>query len=159
MSIITDGIHVPASQGSTVWFNGDVLTVKLTGEETGGNVGLIRASVPPGGGPAAHTHTHADETFYLIDGELEFLDGNRIFTAGPGDAVFIPRTVRHRFRNVGVNHASILFFYTPGGAERLFLEGGDKPQPGVHVQPWGPERIDENLLALLDKHDTQIAPE
>lgn len=24
-------IHMPAKQGTTVWFNGDVLTVKMTG--------------------------------------------------------------------------------------------------------------------------------
>jgi hypothetical protein len=50
----------------------------------------------------------------------------------------------------------MLFFYTPGGAEQLFVEGGDEPQPGVQVQPWGPERIDERLLSLLDKYDTQL---
>lgn len=56
----------------------------------------------------------------------------------------------------GLVHASMLFFYTPGGAEQLFVEGGDEPQPGVQVQPWGPERIDERLLSLLDKYDTQL---
>jgi mannose-6-phosphate isomerase-like protein (cupin superfamily) len=159
MSIATSGLHVPSSTGTTVWFNGDVLTVKLTAADTGGNVGLIKASVPPGGGPAAHVHDQADESFYLIDGELEFLDGDRIFIAGPGDAVFIPRTVRHRFRNVSVATASMIFFYTPGGAEGLFVDGGDEPRPGVQAQPWGPERIDDKLLALLDKYDTRVAPE
>jgi len=36
------------------------------------------------------------------------------------------------------------------------VEGGDEPQPGVQVQPWGPERIDDRLLSLLDKYDTQL---
>ena len=152
-------IHIPAAQGTTVWFNGDILTVKMTGADTGGSVGLVKASVPPGGGPAAHTHTQADETFYLIDGELEFLDGDRLFTATAGDAVFIPRATRHRFKNVSLTHASMLFFYTPGGAEGLFVEAGDQPQPGVQVLPWGPERIDDRLLSLLDKYDTQVQPD
>ncbi|MEV7630633.1 cupin domain-containing protein [Actinoplanes sp. NPDC089786] len=115
--------------------------------------------MPPGGGPVAHTHTHTDETFYLIDGELEFLDGDRLFTATAGDAVFIPRATRHRFKNVSLTHASMLFFYTPGGPEGLFVEGGDQPQPGVQVLPWGPERIDDRLLSLLDKYDTQVQPD
>lgn len=101
-------------------------------------------------------HARTDETFYLLDGELEFLDGARVFTARAGDAVFIPRGTTHRFHNAGLVHASMLFFYTPGGAEQLFVEGGDEPQPGVQVQPWGPERIDERLLSLLDKYDTQL---
>jgi hypothetical protein len=28
---------------------------------------------------------------------------------------------------------------TYGVPEGLFVEGGDQPQPGVQVQPWGPE--------------------
>ncbi|MFG2371195.1 cupin domain-containing protein [Streptomyces sp. NPDC048504] len=32
--------------------------------------------MPPGGGPAPHVHAHTDETFYLVSGELEFLDGD-----------------------------------------------------------------------------------
>ena len=31
----------------------------------------------------------------------------------------------------------------------LFVGGGDEPKPGVQVQPWGPERLDEHLLRLL----------
>ena len=46
-----------------------------------------------------------------------------------------------------------------GGAEGLFVEGGDEPQPGVQVQPWGPERIDERLLGLLVKYDTGLPPQ
>jgi quercetin dioxygenase-like cupin family protein len=149
-------LHVPSSQGAHVWFNGDVLTVKLTAADTAGSLGLVRASVPPGGGPAPHVHAGTDETFYLIDGELEFLDGDRVFTAHAGDAVFIARGTTHRFHNAGLVHASMLFFYTPGGAEQLFVEGGDEAQPGLQVQPWGPERIDDRLLSLLEKYDTQL---
>jgi quercetin dioxygenase-like cupin family protein len=150
-------LHVPAGEGTAVWFNGDVLTIKLTGQQTNGNVGLIRADVPPGGGPAPHIHPHADETFYLLDGELQFLNGEETFTAKTGDTVFVPRGTRHRFLNVSVNHAAMVFFYTPGGGERLFLEGGDQPQPGVAAPLWGPERIDDNLLRLLDEYGTEIA--
>jgi mannose-6-phosphate isomerase-like protein (cupin superfamily) len=159
MSIATGPLHVLPKQGETVWFNGDIYTVKMTAGQTGGSLGLIKATVPPGGGPAAHSHSHTDETFYLIDGELEMLDGDRIFMAGPGDAVFIPRGTPHRFKNVGVQPASMVFFYTPGGAEGLFVEGGDAPQPGVQVQPWGPERIDDRLIRLLDQYDNQLEQE
>jgi hypothetical protein len=41
----------------------------------------------------------------------------------------------------------------------MFVEGGDKPEPGVQVQPWGPERIDERMLALLARYDTGLPPQ
>jgi len=39
------------------------------------------------------------------------------------------------------------------------VQGGDEAQPGVQVQPWGPDRIDERLLELCAKYDTQPLPE
>jgi hypothetical protein len=39
------------------------------------------------------------------------------------------------------------------------VEGGYEPQPGVQVQPWGPERIDERMLGLLAKYDTGLPPQ
>lgn len=152
------GLHIPARESVTTWFNGDIYTTKLTGVQTNGAVGLVEATVPPGGGPAPHVHSRTDETFYLVSGELEFLDGDRVFTAGAGDVVFTPRGTTHRFVNTGIQPAKLLFMYTPGGAEGLFVEGGDEPLPGVQVQPWGPERIDERMLGLLEKYDTGLPP-
>lgn len=150
------GLHVPADGGVTRWFNGDILTTKLTADQSAGALGLTDATVPPGGGPAPHVHPHTDETFYLIDGELEFLQGDRVITIGSGDLVFLPRGTTHRYINVGIQPARLLILYTPGGAEGLFIEGGDEPVPGVQVQPWGPERLDDRLLSLLAKYDCAL---
>lgn len=149
-------IHVPANGGVTKWFNGDIVSAKLTAEQTGGELGLVEAICPPGGGPIPHIHYDHDETFYLVSGELEFLQGDRMLTAGAGDVVYIKRGLTHRFYNPGIRPATMLFVYTPGGPESLFVEGGDEPQPAVQVQPWGPKRIAE-LGNLLVKYDTTIA--
>jgi quercetin dioxygenase-like cupin family protein len=155
---IEGGAYVPSGSGVTTWFNGDIYSTMLTAEQTGGQIGLVEATVPPGGGPAPHRHERTDETFYLIDGELEFLRGDSTFTASAGDAVFLPRGVLHRFCNPGIRPAKLLFIYTPGGAEGLFVEGGDEPVPGVPIPPWGAERIDQRLLGLLAKYDTLLPP-
>lgn len=151
-------LHIPAGGGVTTWFNGDILATKLTATQTGGALGLIEATCPPGGGPVPHVHHSTDETFYLISGELEFLQGDRVLTAGTGDVVFCPRGITHRFHNPGIQPARMIFIYTPGGPEGLFIEAGDEPQPGVQVQPWGPERLDEHLLSLLPKYDNALPP-
>jgi mannose-6-phosphate isomerase-like protein (cupin superfamily) len=151
-------LRIPAGGGITTWFNGDILATKLTAAQTGGALGLIEATCPPGGGPIPHIHHNHDETFYMVSGELEFLQGDRVLMAGAGDVVFIPRGMTHRFHNPGIQPTKMVFVYTPGGPESLFIEGGDEPQPGVQVQPWGPERIDERLLSLLSKYDTALPP-
>jgi mannose-6-phosphate isomerase-like protein (cupin superfamily) len=151
--------YVPNKGGVTTWFNGDIYSTKLTGQQTGGQIGLVEATVPPGGGPPPDVHERTDETFYVVNGELEFLDGHRRFTASTGAVVFLPRGNVHRFYNPGIQLAKLGFIYTPCGAEGMFVEGGDKPEPGVQVQPWGPERIDERMNALLARYDTGLPPQ
>jgi mannose-6-phosphate isomerase-like protein (cupin superfamily) len=155
---IGEAVHVPAGAGVTKWFFGDTYSIKLTSQLTNGSLGLIEAPVPPGGGPVAHTHAHEDEIWYLISGELEFLSGDQTCNAGPGDVVFIPRTVRHRFRNLGVDYVKMLFLFTPGGSENIFIEGGDEPKPGQSAQLWGPERL-EKLADLMVTYGIEAVPE
>jgi quercetin dioxygenase-like cupin family protein len=153
------GLYVPSGEGITKWFSGDVYTVKLRAEQTDGALGLIEATVPPGSGPVPHAHAEQDETFYVLSGELEFLQGERTFTARTGDLVFCPRRIRHGFHNSGLHSARTIFFYTPGGTEQTFIEGGDEPEKGVPVQPWGPERLDDRFMEILEKHGTIALPD
>jgi mannose-6-phosphate isomerase-like protein (cupin superfamily) len=63
---IGEAARVPAGAGVTTWFSAGTDTIKLASQLADGSLGLIEASVPPGGGPVAHTHAHEDEIWYLI---------------------------------------------------------------------------------------------
>ena len=91
--------YVSAGEGPTVWVASDVYTVKTTATQTSGLLGFLEASVPPGGGPEPHAHNDQAETFYVLSGQLEFLNGDEVFTAVAGDFVHVPRNIRHRFKN------------------------------------------------------------
>lgn len=151
-------LYVPAGQGLTKWVSGDSYTMKVTGGQTGGNLGFIEAVVPPGGGPVAHAHANGDETFYLLEGELEFLDGEKTFVAGPGDFVHVPRGHRHRFKNIGDGLTKMLFFYTPAGAEEFFVEAGEDPVPGQEPPVWDRERI-MSVLPIAERTGLIVLPE
>jgi mannose-6-phosphate isomerase-like protein (cupin superfamily) len=152
-------VHVPAGQGPTTWFSGDAYTIKASAESTNGALGLVEATVPPGGGPVAHAHTRSDEAFYVLSGELEILDGTHTFLARASDFVFIPRGTRHRFKNPGVHGARMLFMLTPAGEEGVFRYG-DKPQPGHPPPVWSIERFSTpEILRFNEKHGVQILPE
>jgi quercetin dioxygenase-like cupin family protein len=151
-------LFVPAGAGLTKWASGDVYTMKATAETTHGSLGFVEASVPPGGGPRAHQHDDADEAFYLISGELEFLDGDRIFTAHSGDFVFVPRGIHHRFTNKGLHTAKLLFLFTPGGVETALARGGDDPEPGVAPPPWDEERHARLQRHMSQHHSTVRSP-
>jgi quercetin dioxygenase-like cupin family protein len=154
-----DGLlHVPAGEGLTKWVSGDEYTMKATKARTAGSLAFIEATVPPGGGPIAHAHATEDEAYYILDGELEFLDGDRTFIAGTGDFVFIPRQRRHRFKNVTGLPAKTLFLFTPAGPEDLFVEGGDDPRPGEQPVPWDMERVAQ-VAHLVERTGLTVMPE
>ncbi|MCX5206713.1 quercetin 2,3-dioxygenase [Streptomyces sp. NBC_00237] len=131
-------LHVPAGGGESVWLNGDAYSVLLDKEQSNGQLALLEASVPPGGGPPLHNHTHEDEAFYLLDGQLEIFANDRTYEVKAGDFVFIPRGTYHRFRNSGVHTARQLVIFAPGGFERFFLEAGKPAVAGTPIPHFDP---------------------
>ncbi|MGW6597840.1 cupin domain-containing protein [Streptomyces sp. NPDC055036] len=124
-------VYVPPGAGKNIWAAGDTYTLKVGAEETNGSLTLLEATVPPGGGPDPHVHNDHDEAFYLISGELEFLNGDEWVKAGAGGFFFVPRGTRHRFINRGYHAARMIFFFTPGGIEELMVGSSTPARPGV----------------------------
>ncbi|MTD53343.1 quercetin 2,3-dioxygenase [Amycolatopsis pithecellobii] len=150
-------IHVPAGAGRPVWVFGDTYTVKVTADDTGGALGFVEATVPPGSGPRPHAHTHEDESFYVLSGEVRITHGKRSFLARAGDFVFIPKRTVHRFRNESVHAARLLFWYTPGGFERFFLEAGFPARPGELPDQPDPARM-AVMARIAVSHGWQPGP-
>jgi quercetin dioxygenase-like cupin family protein len=73
----------------------EAITLKATGEETGGSIGFFEGTTSPGAGPARHIHHGADELFYVLEGQFQFLAGEQLVSAPPGTFIFIPRGTVH----------------------------------------------------------------
>src|SRR5262249_54496369 len=100
---------------------GGSIAIRLRGEHTDGQLGLIEQVVPAGfPGPALHVHPDFDESFYVIDGELAFRGGGAAHLAGPGTLAYIPRGTPHTFANPGGRAARALVIFSPAGFERYF---------------------------------------
>jgi quercetin dioxygenase-like cupin family protein len=89
--------------GRSIWLLGMLVTFKAVSEETGGEYSLYELTVPPQLGALPHIHHAETEAFYVLEGEVEFLKGERTVSARVGEFVFIPRGVVHGFKNVGTN--------------------------------------------------------
>ena len=123
-------LHRPSGDGLAFWGPGDSYRFLVTGAESGGAYFAMEAMVPPDGGPPPHIHRNEDETFYVLEGEVDFLLGDRLVTAGPGDFVNVPRGIVHRFHNTGPARARLIVTFTPSGIEKFFeetLERADDP--------------------------------
>jgi mannose-6-phosphate isomerase-like protein (cupin superfamily) len=114
MSESHGGTYISPGQGESVWLVGDLLTVEVASEDTDGAFAIVEESTPPQGGPPPHLHQQAGEVLYVLEGEVEFLVGERTIRAGTGSCAYIPRRVLHTFKNVGTSPSRVLAV-TPGG--------------------------------------------
>ncbi|MFC8531213.1 cupin domain-containing protein [Nocardia sp. NPDC057227] len=87
----------------------------IDADETGGALNTLEVTMPRGAaGAAPHYHTRSDELFYIAEGELQLLAGDRIVTVGAGGSVLVPRHMPHAFGAAPESAARILIALVPG---------------------------------------------
>ena len=102
---------------------GDTYTVLLTGEDTAGRFTLIDMHVPPGGGPPPHRHDF-EETFSVLEGEVEVMFRGASSVLRAGETANVPANAPHAFRNAGDRAARLLCICSPAGQEEFFKAVG-----------------------------------
>jgi quercetin dioxygenase-like cupin family protein len=140
--------------GPAVWFLNTLTIVKATASQTSGAFGLIEQLAPVGAGSPYHVHRAEDESFYILEGELEFISGDRRFSGGPGEYVFLPRDIPHGFRVIGASTARFLILIAPGGFEGFATEMGEPASELRLPEPSAPNM--EKLAALAAKYRLEI---
>jgi quercetin dioxygenase-like cupin family protein len=84
-------------------------------EESGGSVAVFEFDVPVGTQvAAAHSHDGYDETIYGLEGVLTWTVDDARVEVRPGETLFIPRGVVHKFDNSSDVDAKALAVVTPG---------------------------------------------
>lgn len=73
-------------------------------------------------GPGAHQHDVNDEIFYVLEGTMTFLVGDKWIPAEKGSYIIIPPKTMHDFKNETDKRAGVLNIYIPGGFERNMPE-------------------------------------
>lgn len=132
---------------------GDTYTITVTGEETANRFCVIDMHVPPGGGPGPHRHDF-EETFVLLDGEVEMTFRGEKSTAQAGDTVHIPANAPHQFHNSSLKPARMLCICSPAGNEKFFLEVGVP----VATRTTPPPAMDGQQMAAFVTKAKALAP-
>jgi quercetin dioxygenase-like cupin family protein len=76
---------------------------------------LIEGDVEPDDEVRPHLHRGHSDSFYVLEGQLEFRIGDEVVIAPAGSFVLAPPGVVHGFRNVSGERARVLNLHTPGG--------------------------------------------
>lgn len=121
----TNPITHADGQGESLWYDGGLLTFKLTGSQTGGAFLLFEVRMPQGKATPLHTHQEL-ETFYVLEGRI-LVDSNgtqQVFESGA--VVSAPPGMPHAFL-VQSPTARLLVMVTLASSvqEAFFRDAGD----------------------------------
>jgi mannose-6-phosphate isomerase-like protein (cupin superfamily) len=145
-------IVVQPNEGTVLRAFGDVMQVKLSGEQTAGSKVVLLGNVPPGGGPPPHIHHNEDELFLILAGSFRFLVGEGWSDPiGAGAVVYTPCGVRHTFQNVGETRGQYWMIATPSGFEQFFAQCAD-----VFAGSTVPDVA--QIVAIGDEHGIEFVP-
>jgi len=132
---------------------GDTYTILLSGKDTEGRFCLIDMHIPPGGGPPPHRHDF-EESFILLEGEIEATFRGQKSSVRAGATVHIPANAPHQFHNASDHPARLLCICSPAGQEEFFAEVG----VAVATRTTAPPALDPSAQAAFRAKAEALAP-
>jgi mannose-6-phosphate isomerase-like protein (cupin superfamily) len=134
---------------------GDTYTILLSSDDTDGRYCLIDMFVPPGGGPPPHRHDF-EESFTLLEGEIEATFRGQKLVVRARETVNIPANAPHSFVNASQHPVRLLCICAPAGLEEFFMAVGvpvasrttPPPKPGKAAEA----EMEANIAMLLPKY-------
>ncbi|GAA5137009.1 cupin domain-containing protein [Pseudonocardia adelaidensis] len=110
-------IHLAPGEGRPYDMGRIGAVFKADGDETAGRYSISEWWLEPHTtGPGPHSHPE-DDVFYVLDGTLTFLLGDRWIDAPKGSFVLAPGGTTHDFENRGDRRAGALNVSVPGAFE------------------------------------------
>jgi quercetin dioxygenase-like cupin family protein len=150
---MTAAYKLAPGQGRALWHLGALLNFKALGAETGGQFWALEGLADHTMSVPLHAHSHEDEIWYVLEGEIVFTIGDQVLEGKAGTFAYIPRGVPHTFQ-IRSGTARWFGYGIPAGLEQWFFETGvPAPQLTLPPAPAGPpdeqtiQRIVESLRA------------
>src|SRR6266480_2491478 len=132
---------------------GDTYTILLSGNDTDGRYCLIDMLVPPGGGPGPHRHDF-EESFTILEGEIEATFRGKKSVVRTGETVNIPANAPHSFTNASKQTVRLLCICAPAGQEEFFAHVG----VAVAARTTPPPKLGEAAQTEFIKKAQELAP-
>jgi mannose-6-phosphate isomerase-like protein (cupin superfamily) len=143
---MAESVRLSAGEGDSVSLRGTEVMFKVKSDQAEG-ASCTEWIAAPGFDTGLHVHERLEETWYVIDGELEFHVGDDTFSAGSGACVFVPPHVPHAFANRSQAPAKFLLMMSPPTHDRYFVELAE-----ILGRSGPPDS--EAIAALRAKYDT-----
>src|SRR5262249_6997433 len=113
-----------------------------------GSYEIFLQSGPEGAGPPPHAHKW-DEAYFVIEGQLEVMMGERVVRVSAGELAHIPGGTFHNFR-IATAKAKFISINSGRGAAELF-EDIDRETGGALDIP--------KLVSVITRHGLTMPPQ
>lgn len=115
--------YVEAGQGTNYQWASDHTFVKVSAQDTDGMYTLMEDNLKDGFALGLHKHVHHAETFYVVEGSVDFyIDGDWI-TATKGACLHVPADVEHACTlSEGFTASKMLMIFQPSGFDQYLAE-------------------------------------
>lgn len=150
MKVASPPVVNRTGEGEAIWWLGALATIKVATPE----MTVLEVLDPPGAEAPLHVHHREDEGFWILEGRATFEVGGQRIDAGPGDFLFGPRDVPHRYE-AGPEGCRMLFIFTPGGFEG-FVRATGTPALERELPPSDVEPDFEAVMANLERFGAEI---
>lgn len=120
---------------------------------------MIDMHIPPGGGPPPNRHDF-EETFILLEGEMEVTFRGEKSTVRAGDTINVPSNAPHQFHNSSKNPVRMICICSPAGNDSFFVEVGEPvatrttPPPDLDAKQMA--KFLEKVKAITPRYHTEI---
>lgn len=123
------------------------LDIKISGSDTDNELAVFeQTGLTPNGGPPLHVHPFQDEWFYVVEGEYLFQVGEEKFQMKAGDAIFMPRNIKHAFLQLS-ERGKMIVSYLPAGKMEGFFKVTDK---------WTSPPTKDEIAKVFSDHDMKV---
>jgi quercetin 2,3-dioxygenase len=154
-----EGFFLKHGEGEHANLFGELFTVLVSADETGGQFGVVHSEHPVGDIIPTHSHADTHEVFYVVEGKVRVYvqgsDGQKnARLLAPGDFGFVPAGLVHAYR---VEEQARVLGVLSGGFERFFQHMGtpvDSAAPGQ--PPFVPDL--DRIMAAGQRHKTTFLP-
>ncbi len=143
------------TEGRAYWGMGILWTMLATAEDTNGAYSCMEELIPRGPSAAPHIHEAADESFYVIEGEMTFFIEDRPLKAIAGSFVSVPRGTKHAFQ-IDSETVRLINTYVPAGFEHIIMATTVPAQartlPPAEMPLPKLEQTNESMAQIIQKY-------
>lgn len=152
-NVTQTAIHVPQGERESLGTVGQLLTFKIHGDQSE-TVGIFEIEDPPEVTAPPRLYPTQDETHYILEGQFEFVLGERKMATSSGSVVYVPRTTVHT--NMGTVTGEILFNEAPAGPFECFMEETGEPVTDPSSPQGLPQDMDKPQASALQTGGVEL---